>query len=163
MAIKPVGNENIPVLPMERRGEVTRGSLSFKQMLQEAERRQTEEPVSDGREISRMEATASASPSFPVASLTPLETEKLSPIQRRGIELAQRTLDLLEKYRQGVADLTPSPKDLGPLVESLSEEVQKLSGLAKELAPSDPLQKLVTEVGVLSAVTIWKHRQRPVF
>jgi hypothetical protein len=44
-------------------------------------------------------------------------------------------------------------------VQALSEKVTDLQGLARTLAPADPLKKIIQEVGTLSAVEVEKFNR----
>jgi len=99
----------------------------------------------------------------PLAPLAPLASSpNLSdPAQVRlqSIESTEKTLGLLEQYQKALANPNQSLKSIYPLVQSLSQELQDLHRLSETLSPSDPLQPILTQTGVVSAVEIEKfHR-----
>ena len=88
-----------------------------------------------------------------------LEIQDLNQLQTRGVSATENTLALLEQYQRALSDPTQTLKDINPLVQSLSEKVTDLEKLAQNLAPADPLKKIVQEVGTLSAVEVEKFNR----
>jgi hypothetical protein len=88
-----------------------------------------------------------------------LEIQDLQPLQSRGIAATENTIALLEQYQRALADPAQTLKEINPLVQSLSEKVTDLQGLAQGLAPGDPLKKIIQEVGTLSAVEVEKFNR----
>ncbi len=99
-------------------------------------------------------------PSFGLTSLTFLPNpEDITQVRSRGIKAAENTLDLLENYQQAVSNPHITLKKIDSLVESLDQEVKSLNSLSEKLPASDPLQKITTEIGVVSAVEIEKFKR----
>jgi hypothetical protein len=65
----------------------------------------------------------------------------------------------LEEYKNAMGDPEMPLKKIDPLIQSLSQGMQDLNTLSAKLSPSDPLQKILTEVGIVSAVEIEKFRR----
>jgi hypothetical protein len=80
-------------------------------------------------------------------------------IRLQGIQSTEKTLDILEQYQKAMANPNLSLKNIYPLIQSLSQELQGLNVLSAKLPPSDPLQSILTHTGIVSAVEIEKfHR-----
>ncbi len=80
-------------------------------------------------------------------------------IRLQGIQSTEKTLDMLEQYQKAMGNPNLSLKSIYPLIHSLSQELQELSVLSEKLPPSDPLQPILTNTGIVSAVEIEKfHR-----
>ena len=77
-------------------------------------------------------------------------------VRSRGIQSAEKTLDLLDQYQKAMANPDQSLKNIHPLIQSLSQELQGLNILSEKLSPSDPLQSILTNTGIVSAVEIEK-------
>lgn len=79
--------------------------------------------------------------------------------QSQGTEATERTLDLLERYQVALSDPRVSLKEVYSLVQSLRQEVQELNRWSDQLPPSDPLRKIMGEIGILSNVEIEKFNR----
>ncbi|HXZ38149.1 MAG TPA: hypothetical protein VEL68_19140 [Thermodesulfobacteriota bacterium] len=79
--------------------------------------------------------------------------------QSQGTEVTERTLNLLERYQAALSDPRVSLKEVYPLVQSLRQEVQELDRWSDQLPPSDPLRKMMGEIGILSNVEIEKFNR----
>ncbi len=79
--------------------------------------------------------------------------------QSQGVQAMERTLDLLERYREALSDPQVSLKKVYPLVQSLRQEVQEMNRWTDQLPPSDPLRKIMGEIGILSSVEIEKFNR----
>jgi hypothetical protein len=80
-------------------------------------------------------------------------------LQSRGTEATERTLSLLERYQEALSDPRVSLKEVYSLVQSLRQEVQELNRWSDQLPPSDPLRKIMGEIGILSNVEIEKFNR----
>lgn len=89
----------------------------------------------------------------------PPEIEKIAQIRAQGIKGAESTLDLLDEYQKALGDPNTSLKKVDRLVGNLSQEVNHLDILSEKLPSSDPLQKIMKEIGILSAVEIEKFKR----
>ncbi len=79
--------------------------------------------------------------------------------QSQGTEGTERTLDLLERYQVGLSESRVSLKEVYSLVQSLRQEVQELDRWSDQLSPSDPLRKIMGEIGMLSNLEIEKFNR----
>ncbi len=77
----------------------------------------------------------------------------------QGLQATERTLDLLEQYREALSNPRVSLKNMGPLVQALRDEVQGMEKWTDRLAPSDPLRKIMNAVGILSNVEMEKFNR----
>jgi hypothetical protein len=73
-------------------------------------------------------------------------------VRIQGMKAAEGTLRLLEEYQKTLADPRTSLKKIDSLVQTLSQKAQDLSRISEGLPASDPLRKIVADVGVLCAV-----------
>jgi len=71
----------------------------------------------------------------------------------------EKTLDLLEQYQKAMADPKVSLKEINPLAQALSQEIKGLNQWAQKLSSSDPLQKIIAEVGIVSSVEVEKFNR----
>jgi len=85
--------------------------------------------------------------------------EGLFQIRSQGVQSTVNALEILEDYQQALADPAVPLKRIDQLVQSLSREIPRLNVLSEKLPPSDPLQKILAEVGILSTVEIEKFRR----
>jgi hypothetical protein len=88
-----------------------------------------------------------------------LDTGRISETRSKGLEATEKTLDLLERYQKAIADPQVPLKKVNEFIDSLSLEVKSLNALSGNLPPVDPLQKIMTEVGIISAVEIEKFKR----
>ena len=98
-----------------------------------------------------------ADPSFLIQALS--EPEPIHQIRSQGVKKAENTLNILEQYQKAVGDPQMALKKVNRLVESLSQEVEGLNRLSEKLPTSDPLQKIMNEIGIVSAVEIEKFNR----
>ena len=80
-------------------------------------------------------------------------------MRSQGVKVAESTLGILEEYQKAIGDPQKTPRQIDPLVQSLSEEVKSLKMLAEKVPPSDPLQKIMTDLGIVSTVEIEKFNR----
>ena len=156
MEIKKILQEASPLLNTDaaEKGKV-RDDL-FKKMLEGASSQ-----YHDG--LRSLSAGSGGIPPDPISPPVPLASspDLSDPDQVRfqSIESTEKTLGLLERYQEALANPNQSLKSIYPLVQSLSQELQGLHRLSEKLSPSDPLQPILTQAGVVSAVEIEKfHR-----
>jgi hypothetical protein len=94
-------------------------------------------------------------PNFPLSP----DAGQINETRSKGVETTEKTLDLLERYQKAIADPQMPLKRINEFIDSLSLEVKSLNSLSEKLPPVDPLQKIMTEVGILSAVEIEKFNR----
>jgi hypothetical protein len=78
------------------------------------------------------------------------------PLRAEGVQAAEKALNLLEQYQRAIGNPRATLREIDPLVQSLAEETRGLNRWMENLSPSDPLKKIMTEVGVLSSTEIGK-------
>lgn len=80
-------------------------------------------------------------------------------IRSQSLRAVEATLTTLEKYHEGLSNPGTSLRKIEPLIQALAEEVDGLKHLSEKLPLADPLRKILSEAGILSAVEIEKfHR-----
>jgi hypothetical protein len=99
--------------------------------------------------------------------LTPTaNSPNVSPLSKDGLnfrlEGIQRLDNLLDKfliYKEALGNSEKTLKEIEPIIQSLSEEVDQLKKIGEKLPSSDPLNKILIELGVLSSVEIMKFKK----
>ena len=156
MEIKKIVHEASPLLNTDTSEKGKVEDDLFKKLLEGASSQFRDSPksVSPGSgEIS----PDPLSPLSPLASSPDLSDP--AQVRLQSIESTEKTLGLLERYQEALANPNQSLKSMYPLVQSLSQELQGLQRLSEKLSPSDPLQPILTQTGVVSAVEIERfHR-----
>ena len=130
--------------------------FDFQKMLQEAQ--------SNIQEAGRSApAVAAGGAEIQGASVFPanlLEGIKDSPpLRSQGVQAAEKTLTLLEEYQRAIDNPRVTLREIHPLVQSLAEETRGLNQWVVELPPSDPLKKIMTEVGILSSIEVGRFNR----
>jgi len=155
MSIKEIDNGTLSLIPGKKAKREEVSGLDFQKLLQEAHSKSNQagstgysSPTVEGSEIQ-------AHPPFPTGSgsFIPAGGELFSS-QSQGARAVENTLNLLEKYQKAIGDHGITLKEIEPLIQSLSREVIKLAQVSGQLSPSDPLQKILTEIQVLSSVEV---------
>ena len=95
----------------------------------------------------------------PIPGLGLLPSPENRTIHSQTLQATDRTLEVLERYQRALINPEVSLKKIAPLVESLSGEVEGLTGMSAKLPPTDPLQEMLKELGILSAVEIQKFKR----
>jgi methyltransferase-like protein len=85
--------------------------------------------------------------------------EEINQIRSQGVERSENTLTILEQYQKAMSDPQKNLKNVNGLVQSLSQEVDGLNRLSEKLPSSDPLQKIMNEISIVSAVEIEKFNR----
>jgi hypothetical protein len=154
MDIKKIMDVSSSVSSVNRREQEKSVELDFQRLLREAHQGQKSTSETTSSLPSHGQVEALSGPAFVLSTL-----EEFNQIRLQGVEATESALSLLEQYQKAIADPEISLKRIDPLVQSLSQEVNSLSILSERLSPSDPLQKILTEVGVVSTVEIEKFRR----
>ena len=134
--------------------------LDFQKLLQKAQSNNgpAEAPTSTEGSVGGIEFLANSV--LPVSSVNSVPgLPETSTLQSQGALATEKTLDLLEQYQRAMADPKVSLKEIDPLAQSLSQEITGLSQWATKLSSSDPLQKIMTEVGIVSSVQVEKFNR----
>ncbi|MFH1058437.1 MAG: hypothetical protein V1797_07140 [Pseudomonadota bacterium] len=121
------------------------GEASFQSLLDEACRPESAAPAPI--------PAASAAPAAQTAQTArPSAPRQLDPLETEGMLHAERALDILETYQQGLADKKRSLKELGGLVRAMDEEVAELTKVIDQMPPERELFGLLSEVAVAAMV-----------
>jgi hypothetical protein len=155
MEIKKVAQDVSSLLKM---GALEKGKIEkdlFKRMLEGASSQYHDGPNA----LSSSPGSEGISPG-PISPAVPLDglsgLNEPGQVRSRGIQSAEKTLDLLDQYQKAMANPDQSLKNIHPLIQSLSQELQGLNILSEKLSPSDPLQSILTNTGIVSAVEVEK-------
>jgi len=148
-------------LPVSKKGAKTEGTeIDFQKFLEDAKARRSEGQPSGSPALSGPEIEGPPPAVFPLASNVGIsEINELNQLRFQGIKLTENTLNLLEEYQKDLEDPRKTLKEIESLVRSLSEEVKNLNTLSEKVSPSDPLQKIMAELSVLSTVEIEKFKR----
>lgn len=79
-------------------------------------------------------------------SEAPTASQTLTPLQKEGVERAERAITLLEEYAERLGQPQVSLKDLQPSLAALEKEAKGLAEVADRLDPGDQLHGIVQEV-----------------
>ena len=153
--------EGISAISGVNRGRKNEPSqLDFQKLLNDAESNMKVADQSSSLSPSLGMREAPVDPAFPLQTLNFLpEQEGITRIRSQGIRAAESTLNLLEEYQEAVGDPRVTLKKVDPLVRSLSQEVNNLHMLSEKLPTSDPLQKIMREIGIVSTIEIEKFNR----
>lgn len=89
----------------------------------------------------------------------PTDQQDHGSIRSQSLKAVEDALATLERYHEGLSNPETSLRKIEPLIQALAKEVDRLNRLSEKLPLADPLQKILSEAGILSAVEIEKfHR-----
>ena len=160
MKVKEIDPGTLSVIQGKKGKPKEVSGSDFKKLLQEAH-----------SSLNQVDPAVSSNPTFkggeisadPLQSVTPAGfipgLRGLTSLQREGAQATERILDTLEKYQEAMVNPQISLKEISPLVQSLSREVKELTQRSEKLSSSDPLQKIMAEIGILSSVEIEKFNR----
>jgi hypothetical protein len=156
MDIKKIidGISSITELNQKRKSEPSH--LDFQKVLKDAKSNIGVAGQSSGSTFKGVEEIPN-DPSYVIQALS--EPEQINQIRSRGIKTAENTLNILEQYQKAMGNPQMTLKNVNRLVQSLSQEVNGLNRLSEKLPTSDPLQKIMNELGIVSAVEIEKFNR----
>ncbi len=89
--------------------------------------------------------------SGPISSVLPLGD---SWEGEEGILATEKTLGILEAYQRALSNSEVPLKRMEPLIQFLSQDLDRLVSLSERLPSSHPLKNILTDAGILSAVEI---------
>jgi hypothetical protein len=147
MKIKEVIQGNSSILGSERLGKNELKGVDFQKMLSDA---------------SAKLKGVSPMPSGPVSSASPLDGPSgmdLNQVRSQSIQATENTLTLLEAYQEAMANPEVTLKKMDAFIQSLSDQIEHLNTLSEKLSSSDPLNRIMTEVGIVSTVEVEKLRR----
>jgi hypothetical protein len=128
------------------------GKYDFQKLITEADEKLRDGDKKGALSPSEMMPNNISTPEVSVQSVDLLE--KITPFHSQSIVETEKALEMLEKYQKALGDPEMDLKKIDPIVQALSEGVKGLNTLSEKLPSSDPLQKLLTEVGIVSTVEI---------
>jgi len=157
MDIKRIVNGSSSILGTKQQGTSETSQIDFQKLLQEAK---IKNKVASLPAISPLSEEVSEIPSDPALAVKALNTlagqSQVPQVRSQGIKAAENALSLLERYQEAIADPQMTLRKLEPLVQSLSQNVNDLKSLSDRLPASDPLKKIINEIGIVSMVEVQK-------
>jgi hypothetical protein len=153
--------QDLSSTPLAKKGEKkeTQG-LDFQQLLKEANNKRFEAQPTSASVASPGESGMLSLPILSVPSLSGLGgIQDAGQIRSLGIQATESTLEVLERFQKAMAAPQVTLKQMDPIVQTLSREVVTLKDLSEKIPSSDPLQKIMNELGILSTVEIEKFRR----
>ena len=125
----------------------SRSGEAFEAALDQARQRVEGGPAPQARPVSSYDPLAALQGVKP-----PLAPEGLGPRQTEGLMRAERAIELLENYRQALADEQKPLKQMHGLVRDLDGEVAELTQVLDQMDPQDGLYGILQEVAVTAMV-----------
>ena len=157
MDIKRVVNESSSMVGTRQQGTSETSQLDFQKLLQEAKKNDEVASLPATSPLSKEVSEIPSDPALAVKALNILAGQSEIPqVRSQGITAAENALSLLEKYQEAIADPQMTLKKVDPLVQSLSQNVNDLSSLSDKLPASDPLRKIIDEIGIVTMVEVQK-------
>jgi hypothetical protein len=130
--------------------------FDFQEMLREAQSNTQEA----GQTAS---AGATGIAEIPGESVLPVNlldgVKESSALRTQGVRATEKTLNLLEEYQRAIENPRVNLREIHPLIQSLAEETRGLNQWVGKLSSSDPLQKIMTEVGILSSIEVGRFNR----
>lgn len=156
MDIKKIINGTSSITELNQKRKSQPSQLDFQRVLKDAKSNINEAGQSSAS-ASRGVEEIPADPAYAIQALS--GPEQINQIRSLGVERAENTLTILEQYQKAMGDPQMTLKNVNRLVQSLSQEVNGLNRLSEKLPNSDPLQKIMKEIGIVSAVEIEKFNR----
>jgi hypothetical protein len=161
MDVKEIQAGALSGLAGKRGKQEEAGGVEFQKVLQQAQ--SSRKPI-EGMDSDRIPSVGGAEihagPALSISSAPFIPgLAGTSTVQAEGTLASERTLALLERYQVAMADSNRPLQEIRGVVQSLSAELDELTERAGKLSPSDPLQKIMTAIGVLSSVEIEKFNR----
>jgi hypothetical protein len=157
MDIKKIINGSIPIPGTKQQGTSETSRLAFQEILQKAKLNKNVVSLPTASPLSKEIDEIHPDPALAVRALNILAEQSEVPQARsQGIKAAENALSLLERYQEAIADPQMTLKKVDPLVQSLSQNVNDLISLSDKLPASDPLRKIISEIGIVSMVEVQK-------
>lgn len=109
----------------------------------------------------QLEPTAETAPTTGTkAAGAATETAKVpAELRLRGLHASEDTIDMLESFARGLADLDLDADALQPLVEALEDGTTTLLDIREQLPADDPLAVLIDRVTTVSYIETEKYRR----
>ena len=155
MDTKEIVNGTAAIPTTKKATKEKAGDVDFQQVLNRVASGKGETGQAPSSSSPAGEVELLSSPIFSAPYLNAgANSEALGSIRSEGIQMTERILGLLEEYQKGIGDPKTTLRDLAPLVQSLSEEAGRLRTLADQVPISDPLRKIISELGIVSTVEL---------
>ena len=161
MKIDKLDNLTNLLMPDKKESTHKAGGADFQKILEETQADQAakSQKLPESGSVFR----AAGIPDGPLGaySFSPL-TELGNPLRRtqaQSLQAADQVLRVLEEYQKGLADPEVSLKNLYPMIQLLSSEIQGVSQGAEKLPANDPLKRILSEMGMLAAVEVEKFNR----
>jgi hypothetical protein len=160
MKIDKLDNLTNLLMPDKKGSTHKAGGADFQKILEETQADQAAESQKLSESGSVFRAAGIPDGPLGVYSFPPL-TELGNPFQTqaRSLQTADQVLRVLEEYQKSLADPEVSLKNLYPMIQSLSSEIQGVSQDAEKLPANDPLKRILREMGILAAVEVEKFNR----
>jgi hypothetical protein len=157
MDIKRIIAGSIPIPGTKQQGTSETSQLDFQKLLQKAKINNEVASVPTASPLSKEIGEIPPDPALAVRALNILaEQSEVPQVRSQGIKAAENALSLLERYQEAIADPQMTLRKVDPLVQSLSQNVNELVSLSDKLPASDPLKKIISEIGIVSMVEVQK-------
>ena len=156
MDIKKIINGTSSIADLNQKRKSEPSQLDFQRVLKDSKSNINVAGQSSAS-ASRGVEEIPADPAYAIQALS--GPEQIDQIRSLGVERAENTLTILEQYQKAMDDPQLTLKNVDRLVQSLSQEVSGLNRLSEKLPNSDPLQKIMNEIGIVSAVEIEKFNR----
>ena len=156
MDIKKIINETSAIPERNQKRKSESSQLDFQKLLNDAKSSISVAGQSAPSAPMGMEEIP-ADPAYAIQALS--GPEQIDQIRSQSVTKAENTLTILEQYQKAMGDPQETLKNVDGLVQSLAQEVHGLNRLSEKLPSSDPLQKIMNEIGIVSAVKIEKFNR----
>ena len=149
-----------PLMSDNKKNTNMASGIDFQKLLAEAQTNRLAENQRLFEPGFAQEAKSLLDGPLPTYSFPPIsELGKGPQIHDQGIGVADHTLGVLEQYQKAMADPKVSLKNLYPYIQSLFHEIKDINQAAEGLPASNPLKKILGEIGVLAAVEVEKFNR----
>ena len=105
-------------------------------------------------------AEKEAQPPGVIEKVIPVQLQHVQPPQEPStIDQIENMLDLLDEYRQKLADPNSTLKDIHPLVESLETANNQLIPALDSIADGDRLKQILNETLITTSTEVFKYHK----
>ena len=149
--------------------KVTGNDEIFHNVLPDKQSRSTQSPAEDFGVILKEKIETSAKPAWPQAAaslnpITPIHNLSISqpilpPDKEIAIKRVENLLDLLDDYRQKLADPQVTLKEMDALVGRISGEKDNLTATLSSMEEGEQLQDILNQTLVTASLEMMKFRR----
>lgn len=160
MDIKDIKAGAISISTLTQEKKKTSSATGFQKALEEAKT-----AISSSNQPSAVPSPAKQEEIFLDTSLSLKQIafyphgKEMTPAQSQGVQAAESSLNLFEKYQEALADPTRTLREIDPLLRALVEKVNANQEIIRQMSPSDPLEKILREIEILSTVESQKFNR----